>query len=124
MASQTINKTVVGKLIIVGLLCFFSCVANAGTFSPPVGCEANAYIATVDTNGYVNIDFYLNDQWQCSETLSKQYTANLPANSSLTVLYSMDGIDEANENLQFLFYFLFALMLAFIFIKGISIVNS
>lgn len=124
MASNYIKKTISGTLIIICLLCFFSCYANAGSFSPPSGCEANAYISTLDSNGYVNIDFYLNDQWQCSETLSKQYTGSLPLNSSFMVLYSMDGIDEANENLQFLFYFLFALMLAFIFIKGISIVNS
>lgn len=124
MASQYFKKTISGTLIIFGLLCFSSCYAIAETFTPPTGCEANAYIATVDSSGYVNVDFYLNDEFQCSQTLDKQYTVNLPANSSLTVLYSMDGIDEANENLQFLFYFLFALMVAFIFIKGISIVNS
>ena len=111
-------------VFVVALLSLISSYADAA-YVPP--CGANAYIARCNINGDVEVDFYLGAQYQCTETLSKNYIAGCPDDTGYTILTDSElvtAVEYTNELLKFGFYFAIALTVAGVFITGIKVMNS
>jgi len=111
-------------VFVMALLSLLSVTAYA-EFTPP--CEANAYIARCNINGDIEVDYYSGSQYQCTETLSKNYSAGCPDDTGYTILTDSElvtVIEYTNELLKIGFYFAIAVTVAGVFISGIKVMNA
>ncbi len=123
MKKTTLKKSVLFAIFFMPLL--FS-ISHAALVPP---CDANAYLTRYDViRGVVTIDYFLNNEYKCSQQLTRTYDSS-PQMIGLTqiqesTIEGLEGIAELKELIKFFFYFSFAIIIAVVFITGIKVMNS
>lgn len=116
----------IGKIIyfvfIAIIILIFTNGAEAA-FNPPAGCTANAYLTRDNGLGTITIDFYYNENYACSQALSKNYLGDTVQRAPFTIIPS-DQSDLQQTTLQYIMYIGVAMLSLMALFVGISITNS